>query len=164
MGISQEKGDNYEEFIAQLLDGVINHGREIRNIKFGKTNIILGVSGCEHQIDVSFVDYTFDEPTLVLIECKNTPSVPVKKVQVAAFKAIMDDIVNEPSSPKYVLGIFAYAAKEAQSGAIKFAKYYGIEMERTGMRPNFTFKYQNLIQAGIRLENTSDFKCSGEVV
>lgn len=163
MGVNQKKGDDYENFIFQLLDGVKKDGRDIQDIKYGKHNTLMGISGCKHQIDVSFVDHTFEEPTLVLIECKNTPSVRVEKVQVAAFKAIMDDIVNEPSSPKHILGIFAYA-NEARSGAIRFANYYGIQMERTGIRPDFTFKYGNLIQAGIRFQGTSNMTVRVEVV
>ena len=158
MGTSQEKGDSYEEFISELLGNVKEEGRDIQDIKHGRTNRELGISGCKHQIDVSFIDNTFPEPTLVLIECKNTPSRPIEKVQVAAFKAIMDDVVSEPTSPKYVVGIFAYADK-ARSGAKKFAKHYDIEIESTGIRTNFTFKYGNLIQAGIRLQSTSTLSC-----
>ncbi len=158
MGTSQEQGDSYEEFIFQLLSNIKKDERDIRDIKYGKENTILGISGCKHQIDVSFVDYSFTEPTLILIECKNTPSSPIEKVQVAAFKAIMDDVVSEPKSSQYVMGIFAHAYS-ARSGAIKFAKYYDIQMEQTGKKPNFTFKYENLIQVGIRLQSTSTLSC-----
>ena len=145
---NQKKGDSYEEFIHGLLEGVKNHGRDIKNANFGRNNRILGASGCKHQVDVSFIDYSFEIPTLILIECKNNPLVPVEKLQVAAFKAIIDDILVEESSPKKVMGIFAYAEK-ARSGAIEFARHYGIQMEKTGVKPDFTFQYQNLTQAGI---------------
>jgi len=163
MGTSQEKGDSYEEFISQLLDGVKEHGRDVRNIESGRNNKILGASGCNHQIDVSFIDYSFEKPTLVLIECKNTPSKPVEKVEVAAFKAIIDDVLNENSSPEVILGIFAYAEK-ARSGAIKFAKHYNIQMEKTGMKPNFAFKYQDLVQVGIHLQSTSSLSANAEII
>lgn len=163
MGTSQEKGDSYEEFITELLHNVKKEGRNIQDINSGRTNKILGISGCEHQIDVSFVDHSFDEPTLVLIECKNTPSKAIEKAQVATFLAIIDDIVNDPSSPERVMGIFAYANK-ARSGAIAFAKYYDIQMEKTGIRPNFSFNYGNLVQVGISLSSTSKFSCNGVVM
>ena len=163
MGTSQDKGDSYEEFIYQLLDGVKEHGRDIRNTKYGKNNKVLGKSGCKHQVDVSFIDYSFSDPTLVLIECKNSPSTPVEKVKVAAFKAIIEDIQNENSSPLNILGIFAYAEK-ARSGAIKFASHYNIQMEKTGMKPNFTFKYKNLVQSGICLQSTSSLNANAEIM
>ena len=163
METSQEKGDSYEEFISQLLEGVKTHGRDIRNIKWGKINKILGESGCLHQIDISFIDYSFEEPTLVLIECKNTPSKSVEQVQVAAFKAIIDDILNNSSSPKKIMGVFAYAEK-ARSGAIKFAEHYDIKMEKTGMKPNFTFKYQNLTQVGILIKGSASMSAEAEVI
>jgi len=152
MTTSQEKGDSYEEFICQLIGNVKENGRDIRSIKWGRNNNILGASGCKHQIDVSFIDHSFKKPTLVLIECKNT-SKSVEKVQIAAFQAIISDILNHNKSPEFALGIFAYA-QNARSGAVKFAKHYNIKMEKTGVRPNFTFHYKSLTQAGILFKGT----------
>lgn len=162
MSNSYTKGSDYEDFIRDLIKEIRKLRPKIKNLNKGRNNTVKGASGCKHQIDVSFIDFTDPQPVLVLIECKNNPKKSVPKQQVAAFKAIIDDIAADVAGRLVVKGIFAYAA-EAQSGAKKFADYYGIGMENTGVRPNFSFKYKNHIQAGLAMKCTSSASCTGSL-
>ena len=67
---TDSNGYAYEEFVAKLIQDIKNSRRKIENIGTGRRNKITGICGQRHQIDVSFIDHSFDEPTLILIECK----------------------------------------------------------------------------------------------
>lgn len=142
---------------------VKSSGRKIDDIRFGRNNRVLGASGCFHQIDVSFIDRSCEDPTLVFIECKNTPSKPIEKSQVATLSAIIEDLRKEHSNKYKVIGLIAYADK-ARSGAIRFAEYANIQMEMTGIKPDFAFKYANLASVGFLMDATSSTDCIANII
>ncbi len=71
-----------------------------------KVKVVVGI-----QIEVSFIDMVNEEETLVLIECKNNSKVKIEKKDIAAFKAIIDDIKRGNITSNKVAGILAYAFK-----------------------------------------------------
>lgn len=145
--------DQYEEFIAALIEHIKEVHRDIRDIGCGRGNKIQGACGVRHQIDVSFVDRDFAQPTLVLIECKRQGK-PIDLAQVKVLKATLDDILLSANTPNSVKAIMV-ATSGARSGAQTFADRYGIRIEHTPHGPNFTFKYEHWIQAGISLTATA---------
>lgn len=80
----QKDSDDYERFISSLVEDIKKSGRDIRDRNYGRRNVVKGASGQKHQIDVSFYDYSFPEPTIVLIECKRVADpVPLSVVKIA---------------------------------------------------------------------------------
>lgn len=136
----------YEKFVAILLNGIKSSGRKLSDIQFGKNNRIQGVCGQKHQIDVSFIDYSFDEPTLILIECKRKRA-PINLDIIKVLKATFDDIaLNFNKATKFKAMLVTTA--EIRRGARKYADYYGIVIEQVPHNKRFTFKYENIISAG----------------
>jgi len=141
---------DYESFISNLIDGIKtskSSGRDIRNIGYGKNNTLLGRSGQRHQIDVSFHDYNFDEPKIVLIECKRV-SLPIEISILKILKSTMDDIIGHDGVPHDGLGILVSTAP-FRSGALRFAEYYNLKTEQVPHSNEYTFRYENFIQAGL---------------
>lgn len=62
--------DEYEKFIALIIEDIKRTGRNIEIIGFGRNCKIKGETGQKHQIDVAFVDKSLPTPALVLVECK----------------------------------------------------------------------------------------------
>lgn len=146
MGKSKEWSE-YEKFIAILLNGITSSGRKISDIQFGKNNRIQGICGQKHQIDVSFIDHSFDEPTLILIECKRK-STPINLDVIKVLKATFDDIaLNFNRATKFKAMLVTTA--EIRRGARKYANFYGVIIEQVPHSNRFTFKYENIISAGI---------------
>ncbi len=142
--------DKYEQFIASLIDNVKGTHRNISDIEWGRTNTITGVCGQPHQIDVSFVDHDFDYPTLVIIECKRYMGNPIKLEHVKVVKATMDDILAAKDTQSHANAIIVTTVG-AQEGAQLFADYYGIIIESVPHGPNYTFRYENIIQASVTM-------------
>ena len=122
---------DYESFVSNLIKGIRTSksaGRDIRNICFGKSNTLEGKSGQRHQVDVSFQDHSFDNPKIVLIECKRV-SRPIEISVIKILKSTMDDIIGYNGAPCEGLGIIVSTAS-FRRGALRFAYYYGIKTER----------------------------------
>lgn len=140
----------YENFVARLIKGIQGSKRKITDLGKGRTNKIQGISGIKHQIDVSFIDRSFTSPTLVLIECKRfqDDSVALEHVKVA--QATRDDIIqNQKSKSVSSVKAIIITTIGIQSGAQKYADYYGINIEKLPHDDkNFTFQYENIISAG----------------
>jgi hypothetical protein len=138
--------ETYEDFLSRLCEGVKSAGRDIRDLKFGRRNRLIGVSDQAHQVDVSFIDYSFPSPTIVLIECKRVKSVGL--IHVKALKATLDDILARPGSVPSGLatlvttGIF-------QRGAQKYASYYNLKLQVVGHGPPYRFDYADIAQLGL---------------
>ena len=88
------RGSEYEYFIRSLIENVKEAGRDIRDLKHGNDNRIVGKSGQAHQIDVSFSDHSFQNPKFVLISCKDLNKRSVEPVAVKEWKFNMDDIAE----------------------------------------------------------------------
>jgi len=141
-------GDEYELFVATILDGIKFSGRKLSDIRFGRNNRILGACGQKHQIDVSFVDHSCNEPTLILIECKRRKSNPINLDVVKVLKATLDDIAQNFTRATKFKAMLVTTAK-IRRGARKYADYYGIVIEQVPHNKRFTFKYENIISAGM---------------
>jgi len=140
--------DGYEEFIADLIANIEAADRRITDLGHGRQNTIEGVCGQPHQIDVSFVDHDFPNPTLVLIECKRLTDDPIDLEHVKVLKATLDDVLASPGAPDHANAIIATTVG-ARSGAQRFADYYGIQIERVAHGPSYGFRYENVTQVGV---------------
>ena len=60
----------------------------------------------------------------------------------------MDDILGHEGVPRNGLGILVSTAL-FRSGALRFAKYYNIITEQVTHSHEYTFRYENFIQAGL---------------
>ena len=120
--IADEINENtgYEIFAQDIYQTLLD-SEDIKPIKIQHNVDLEGRSGCKHQIDV-FWEYEIAGVThRVAIECKNynTSDVPIGRIR--DFFGALIDIGN-------INGIFV-CKKGYQSGAIKFAEYYGINLK-----------------------------------
>jgi hypothetical protein len=140
--------DDYEKFIAYLVDNVKKHGSDITDIGFGRSNRIRGGSGQRHQVDVSFIDKSsFSKPDLVLIECKRnahdnhvSPSVP----KILKYNA--DDIKKNPKYHAYDAKMIITTTSAFSSGAKRIADFEKIKIWTVNHGPPYGFSYGSLIQ------------------
>ena len=146
--------DDYERFVALLVEGVKQAGRKIENLGCVRTNRIVGRSGQRHQIDVSFIDHSFADPTLVLIECKRVSN-PVELSDVKVIKATLDDILCHPGNLNKGLAIIV-ATDRFRPGAQRFANFYGIRTQVTPHGLSFRFHYENIVQIGVQDDHVID--------
>lgn len=146
------RGSEYENFIRSLIENVKEAGRDIRNLKHGNKNRIVGKSGQAHQIDVSFSDYSFRNPKFVLISCKDLSNRSVEPVAVKEWKFNMDDIakatIDSDILPNEILGMIITTEGFAR-GAKLLATYCGIDMEIVTHGPEYGFRYQNIVQLSL---------------
>ena len=71
--MTKRDGYAYEDLVSGIFENIQKaEQREIENLGKGQGNTERGKSGQNHQIDVSFIDKSFNdtEETIVLIECK----------------------------------------------------------------------------------------------
>lgn len=82
-----KESDEYERFIAGIIEDIKDTGRQIEIICFGRNCRLKGETGQEHQIDVAFVDHSLLPAMLVLVECKlrKASSVDTATPKIAAF-------------------------------------------------------------------------------
>ena len=142
-----KNSDDYELFIAELIKNIEKSGRNITNINYGKKNNLIGASGQSHQIDVSFVDNTYTQPTIILIECKRWKD-PVDVSVPKVLKYNMDDIIKNPSYPSNSIGIIT-ATSGFQSGVQTIANYEKIIIQLVNHGSPYGFRYENIVQMGI---------------
>lgn len=144
-----KKSDDYEQFVAELIGNLQASHRNICDIGFGKTNNVLGKSGQEHQIDVSFVDRDFARPTLILVECKRYANArPINLEHVKVVLATQLDILVKVQEYLDVVAIIISTNGE-RKGVRRFAEHYGITLDVTEHRDNYSFRYEKLVQAGL---------------
>jgi len=110
----------YEKFAQEIYQTLLD-SEDIRPTKVQHNVDIVGRSGCKHQIDV-YWEYDIAGVThRVAIECKNYNANNISIGRIRDFFAALTDIGN-------INGIFV--CKEGyQSGAIKFADFYGINLK-----------------------------------
>jgi len=116
--INEDTG--YEKFAQEIYQTLLD-SEDIKPTKVQHNVDLIGRSGCKHQIDV-YWEYEIAGVThRVAIECKNynTSNVPIGRVR--DFFGALTDIGN-------INGIFV-CKKGYQSGAIKFAEFYGINLK-----------------------------------
>jgi hypothetical protein len=143
-----KESDEYENFVAELINGVKSTGRDISDIHFGKNNCLKGASGQEHQIDVSFIDSSFDEKTLVLIECKRWKD-PVDVSVPKVLKYNLDDLSASEEFPNVNLGIITTTSR-FQEGVKTIATHEGIIIQVVNHGPPYDFRYENIVQVGLQ--------------
>lgn len=140
-------GVEYEQFIKKIILGIQNTKRVITDLQGGKRNSIQGISGVKHQIDVSFIDSSFQLPTLVLIECKQHTT-PINLGLVKIVHSTEEDIYDNRKNFTQILSILVYTSK-VQKGAQEYADYYKIQTVKLPLGPNFIFQYENIISVGL---------------
>jgi hypothetical protein len=143
------KADNYEAFLASIIDGVSESQRKITSLSYGRANKLMGKSGQPHQVDVSFIDGSFEEETLVLIECKRFTSRRVSVDVPKILKYNADDITSNPDYPRKAIMIIV-STSEFQEGTHRIADHEEIRLHTVNHGPPFGFDYENIIFLGMR--------------
>ena len=156
------ESDEYELFVARLIEDIKKSHRSITNLGCGSNNLIKGACDQKHQIDVSFIDNSFEKPTLVIIECKRRRK-PIDLGHVKVLKATLDDILASDESPSDANAIMV-STNGARIGAKRYADYYGILIEELPHGNNFIFKYENIIQAGIAISLKATVEATATVL
>jgi len=108
------------EKLAQDIYQAINNAESVKNINVQHNIKLPGKSGCNHQIDVYWEFEMMGIKHCVAIECKNYCS-EVSVGKVRDFFGVLHDVGNTK-------GIFVTKVGY-QSGAEKFANYYGIVLK-----------------------------------
>ena len=143
------KSDEYERFIAALIKNIKATHREIEFLCSGAKCRLVGGLGQKHQIDVAFIDRTFIPPKLVLIECKlKKPKYHVgpEVMKILFFNGF--DIRGSREYPGDCLLIIC-STSEFTYGAQRLAKGLGIILERVSLSTDYTFRYANIVSAGL---------------
>jgi hypothetical protein len=110
----------YEKFAQDIYQTLLD-SEDIKPTKVQHNVDVVGRSGCKHQIDV-YWEYEIAGVThRVAIECKNYNTSNISIGRIRDFFAALTDIGN-------INGIFV-CKKGYQSGAIKFAGFYGINLK-----------------------------------
>jgi hypothetical protein len=148
------QSDNYESLVASLIEHIRKSARNITGLGSGRSNTIVGVSGQPHQIDVSFTDNDFSPNALVIIECKHFKDDSIQLEHVKVVKAAQDDIRSAEDTPNTVHAIMV-TTNGVQSGAQRFANYYGIKTELVKSESEYVFRYENIVLAGITEQATA---------
>jgi predicted helicase len=119
MDSEKEKDDSSVEYekLTQEIYQALHDAEGFNTIKVQHNVNIPGKSGCEHQIDVYWEFKVAGETHRIAIECKNYSS-NVSVGRIRDFFGVLHDIGN-------IKGIFVTRVGY-QSGAKKFAAYYGI--------------------------------------
>jgi hypothetical protein len=158
------KGEEFEKHIARLVENIQQSHRRLDYLGWGRSNKLQGACGCNHQIDVSFIDRDLEPDCLVIIECKYwSDTNPVELKQVKELKATFDDLLAHALAPENGLAMLVYTGK-VRKGAKTFADYYNINLQRVGMPPNFIFKYKDIILAGLSIVAKASITAKGTVI
>jgi hypothetical protein len=110
----------YEKFAQSVYQTLLNN-EDIKTTEVQHNLNIEGRSGCKHQIDVYWEYEIADVLHRVAIECKNYNTSNISIGRIRDFFGALNDIGN-------ISGIFV-CKSGYQSGAIKFADYYGINLK-----------------------------------
>jgi len=144
------ESDKYEQFIAKLINDISSTHRDIDFLCSGAKCRLIGVSGQKHQIDVAFIDRSFTPPKLVLIECKlkNKPKYRVGPEVVKTLEFNGSDLIQNPEYPNECLLIIC-STNDFTSGAQRLSYALKIKLERVHNAINYTFRYENIVLAGL---------------
>jgi restriction endonuclease len=118
------KNTEYEKFTQEVYQTFIDN-EDIKPLRVEHNIKLEGRSGCKHQIDVYYEFEIADILHRVAIECKNFNTSNVSIGRIRDFYGVLTDLGN-------VQGTFV-CKNGYQSGAIKYANYYGINLKE--LRP-----------------------------
>ncbi len=140
----------YERFIVSLIEDVRNTGRIIKNLQHDQP-LVGGETDQPHKIDVSFIDYSFPDPTLILIECKHwkAKGVDVSVPEVLSFK--LDDILKNPAYPDCGKGIIV-TTSHFQTGTERVADCKNIITQKVNAEPPYGFRYENIVLEAVKAD------------
>ena len=144
-----EASDQHEEFIAGLIKDISETHRKIKPLCSGAKCKLTGALGQKHQIDVAFIDQTCRPHKLVLIECKLKKAkyhVGPEVVKILAFNG--SDLIRNPEYPSNC-SLIICSTSDFTSGAKKLSNGLDIKLERVERWPDYTFRYEDIIQAGV---------------
>jgi len=161
-GTMSKESDQYEKFIAGLIKDISETHRKINFLCPRAPCRPMGSLGQKHQIDVAFIDETFIPRKLVLIECKlKNPKYHVgpEVVKIIAFNG--GDLIQNPEYPDECLLIIC-STSDFSSGAKRLGNALNIKLERVDRWPDYTFRYENIILAGVSsgLHMGDDVSCT----
>ena len=138
-----KKSDNYESLVAEIIED-IKKSKDIQELGHGRSNRLEGASGQSHQVDVSFIDNSYQSPKLVLIECKlyRSKSVDVSVPKILVYNG--KDLIKNPKYPnKYKLIIVTNTS--LQVGANRLMEYEDITYQKLNDEPPYGFSYEEII-------------------
>ncbi|MBU2846014.1 restriction endonuclease [Acidithiobacillus ferriphilus] len=116
--MAENPNTEYERLAQEIYQALADS--EANNIDVQHNVLVKGKSGCEHQIDVYWEFTSMGETHKMAIECKNyNQSVSIGRIR--DFHAALLDVGN-------IKGIVV-TKRGFQSGAIKYADYYGISLK-----------------------------------
>ena len=110
----------YEVFVQEIYQTLIDN-EEIKSTIVQHNVDLIGKSGCNHQIDVYWEYEVAGILHRVAIECKNYNSSNISIGKIRDFATVLSDVGN-------INGIFV-CKNGYQSGAIKLATFYGINLK-----------------------------------
>jgi hypothetical protein len=113
------KGTEYEQFVQEVYQALLDND-DLKPIKVEHNVDLEGCSGCKHQIDVYWEYEIAGIPYRTAIECKNYDTSDISIGKIRDFYGALSDIGN-------INGIFV-CKYGYQSGAKKFADFYGINL------------------------------------
>lgn len=116
--MAENQNIEYEKLVQDIYQTL--HTSEFNTIKVEHNKRVVGKSGCHHQVDVYWEFEMVGETHCVAIECKNYSS-EVEIGRIRDFFGVIYDIGN-------VKGILVTKVGY-QSGAKRFADYYGISLK-----------------------------------
>lgn len=110
----------YEKFTREIYQTFLDN-EDIKHIKVEHNVDLVGRSGCKHQIDVYYEFEIAGIRHRVAVECKNFNTSNVSIGKIRDFYGVLTDLGN-------VQGTFV-CKNGYQSGAIRYADYYGINLK-----------------------------------
>lgn len=153
--MSRRSPTDYEKFLAELVTN-LKERHSVKNVGWGQKNKLLGASGVQHQVDVSFMDYDHPEPKLVLVECKSFRSgKAVNLGQIKILKATLDDLKGCPNNYPAKIVAHMISSVPLQAGARTFANHYEILSQLVSDGSNWVFRYGQMVQLGIEIRAES---------
>lgn len=119
-----DENTEYEKFTQEIYQTLLDN-EDINPVQVEHNVDLVGRSGCKHQIDVYYEFEIAGVKHRVAIECKNFNTSNVSIGRIRDFYGVLTDLGN-------VQGLFV-CKNGYQSGAIKYADYYGINLKE--LRP-----------------------------
>ena len=129
----------YEEITAEIEAALFEQveGLKPEQVRHGRSNLWVGISGFPHQIDVSVEG----EKDVLLVECKCW----TQNVDVPRFLTFLARILDiRPTEQGRTIHSAVVTTKGFDSGITKLADYYGITLHTVTSPTDFVVKYKNL--------------------
>lgn len=133
---NKEKGTEYEKLVQSIYQTLLDaDGFEETTVQHD-TNL-MGQSGCEHQIDVYWEYKASGQTKRIAIECKAYDK-PVSIGRIRDFYGVLSDV---PELEGIFVSLFGF-----QSGAKKYADYYGLNLKelRCPAKKDWEGKIENI--------------------